>query len=225
MRVEKRPANCWPVPAKTSRPAKPRAALCFHGFALGNGVLLLALGAALLMPGWKSIRAPLSPGEFALYFALGVIIVAVSWLVLRRSPPKPILLCLAQASILLSLLGATVPYADTWLYDASFLGFSYDKLVHFSWGFTGGVVASSLVRRYTTDRGSAHALGVIFLVLGVGAYWEIVEYLVAQGLPENGVGGYDNNMQDMLANLFGACCSLVTPRSWGELQPPEPAHK
>jgi hypothetical protein len=35
-------------------------------------------------------------------------------------------------------------------------------------------------------------------------------------VPQNGVGGYDNNMQDLLANLVGASSFMLTTalRSW-----------
>jgi len=206
---------------ESKSPARSRVVVFFRVFFVGNTTLLAVVVAALLTPRWKTIRCPLSPGEFAFYFSLGASLLAISWLVLRRSPPTPSLLFLGQASILLSLLGATVPFAGARLYDACFFGLPFDKLVHWSWAFTGGILASGLVRRYTGDRGSAHALAVIFLVLGVGAYWEIVEYLVSLGVPDAGVGGYDNNMQDMVANLFGACCSLAAPRRWGQLGPPQ----
>jgi hypothetical protein len=56
----------------------------------------------------------------------------------------------------------------------------------------------------------------VLVVLGLGAIIEIVEYIVVLTVPQNGVGGYDNNMQDLLANLAGASSfMLVTAlRRW-----------
>lgn len=41
---------------------------------------------------------------------------------------------------------------------------------------------------------------------------EIVEYLVTLTVVNNGVGGYDNNTQDMIANLAGSICCVVVLR-------------
>jgi hypothetical protein len=52
-------------------------------------------------------------------------------------------------------------------------------------------------------------LFVLLVVLGLGAVIEIVEYVVVLTVPRNGVGGYDNNMQDLIANLCGAGAFLM----------------
>ena len=59
-----------------------------------------------------------------------------------------------------------------------------------------------------------HALAVVLVVLGLGAVVEIVEYLVVLTVPEHGVGGYDNNMQDLIANALGASLAMVLRGVW-----------
>ena len=44
---------------------------------------------------------------------------------------------------------------------------------------------------------------VFLIVLGLGAIVEIFEYGVTKTVPHNGVGDYDNNMQDLLGNCAG----------------------
>ena len=45
---------------------------------------------------------------------------------------------------------------------------------------------------------------VVLVVLGLGGVIEIVEYIVVLTVPAKGVGGYDKNMQDLMANVLGA---------------------
>ena len=52
-------------------------------------------------------------------------------------------------------------------------------------------------------------LAVLLVVLGLGAVVEIVEYLVMLTVPNAGVGGYDNNMQDLIGNLLGGTLFVV----------------
>jgi hypothetical protein len=44
---------------------------------------------------------------------------------------------------------------------------------------------------------------IVSVVLGLGAIIEIIEYIDTRTIPNHGVGGYDNNMQDLIANLIG----------------------
>jgi hypothetical protein len=53
---------------------------------------------------------------------------------------------------------------------------------------------------------------VLFVVLGLGAMVEMFEYIVTRHLPQNGVGGYDNNMQDLIANFVGGFIAIVAWR-------------
>jgi hypothetical protein len=52
-------------------------------------------------------------------------------------------------------------------------------------------------------------------VLGLGTLVEIVEYLVTLTVSVNGVGGYDNNMQDLISNLIGVSLLVVTMKIMG----------
>jgi hypothetical protein len=50
---------------------------------------------------------------------------------------------------------------------------------------------------------------VIMAGLGVGAFNEIVEALVAAAIPESGVGGYVNTALDLIADFLGAILAFV----------------
>ena len=65
-------------------------------------------------------------------------------------------------------------------------------------------IVSRLKLRYLRD------VIVFFVVLGLGAILEITEYIVTRHVIYNGVGGYDNNMQDLISNACGVfLCLLV----------------
>jgi hypothetical protein len=50
---------------------------------------------------------------------------------------------------------------------------------------------------------------VIMAGLGVGAFNEIVEALVAATIPQAGVGGYVNTALDLIADLLGAVLAMA----------------
>ena len=90
--------------------------------------------------------------------------------------------------------------------------FRYDQLVHIV-----GFGASTLVMYCLTaaafgDRirsSISLAIVVIMAGLGVGAFNEIVEFLVTLAVPSTGVGGYMNTALDLCADLVGAMLGWV----------------
>jgi hypothetical protein len=55
------------------------------------------------------------------------------------------------------------------------------------------------------------ALSVVVVMagLGVGAFNEIVEALVAAAIPQSGVGGYVNTALDLIADFIGAILAFA----------------
>jgi hypothetical protein len=103
------------------------------------------------------------------------------------------------------------------LYDHFFFDLRFDKYVHFYNSFTAALVVRHIVQALDLRLRGAENLAIVLIVLGLGATIEIVEYGVTRSLPLNGVGGYDNNLQDLIANLGGGLCywsvfGLVIPR-------------
>lgn len=45
--------------------------------------------------------------------------------------------------------------------------------------------------------------------MGFGALNEIIEFIAFLSFPNTGVGGYENNMLDLVFNMFGAILAAV----------------
>ena len=79
----------------------------------------------------------------------------------------------------------------------------FDKIVHFVNTFVGCLVTIEVFRLLKIRFPRALMFFVLLVVVGVGGLIELVEYVVVKTIPHNGVGDYDNNMTDLLANLAG----------------------
>jgi hypothetical protein len=79
----------------------------------------------------------------------------------------------------------------------------FDKIVHAANAMIGCVVALEFFRLLKVRFARGLILVVLLVVVGTGAIVEIAEYVVVKTIPHNGVGDYDNNMKDLLANLVG----------------------
>lgn len=141
--------------------------------------------------------------EFFLYACAIIVSILVGWWYLRRLPYPAWLLLIVQIGILLHFAGAFFPIEGGRLYDAHILGVRFDKYVHAFNAFAGAALARHLLK-CTNSHSPLMAVLVVLVVLGGGAIVEIVEYLVSLTVEHNGVGTYDNNMQDLLSNLLGA---------------------
>ncbi|MBN2018972.1 MAG: DUF2238 domain-containing protein [Sedimentisphaerales bacterium] len=90
--------------------------------------------------------------------------------------------------------------------------FRYDQLVHI-FGFASATLVMYDVLRPLLRENLQHyiALSVVVVMagLGVGAFNEIVEALVAATVPESGVGDYVNTALDLIADLIGAILAMA----------------
>lgn len=141
--------------------------------------------------------------EFFVY-AVGIIaLIIILWMYFRRFTFDTSMLVLLEIGIMMHFAGAFVQINGHRLYDEHILWIRYDKYVHFVNSF----VISILVRRlFVLQRNNMDMINRIFIllvVLGLGAIVEIAEYGVTLTVPHNGVGDYDNNMQDLIGNLAG----------------------
>lgn len=97
-------------------------------------------------------------------------------------------------------IDGVVLYEQTWLRYVR-----YDHLVHaFGLGVAGLAVWEATRRMLAAESPKEAALVVILGANTIGAAIEIGEYLASLLVPGVRVGGYANNMQDLIANLFGA---------------------
>lgn len=148
-------------------------------------------------------RGPGNIHEFFLYACAILLTILAVWWYLRRLPFPTWLLAAIQIGILMHFAGAFVPIEGGRLYDATVAGLRFDKYVHAFNSFAGAALMTHLLKA-TDSRSPLMSVIIILTVLGAGAVVEIVEYLVTITVKSNGVGPYDNNMQDLIANLIGA---------------------
>lgn len=179
-------------------------------FAGVNVVLFLVLCVFRYHDRFVQYRGPGHLEEFFVYAIMILGCIAFLWWVFRDHPFDTLVLVLIQTGIFMHFGGAFIQIEAGRLYDAHFLGIRYDKYVHF---FNAFAVAYLISRLYQTMRiplTFPHNLTLLFTVVGLGAGVEIVEYGVMLTVEANGVGGYDNNMQDLLANLCGSTTFVIT---------------
>lgn len=156
-------------------------------------------------------------GEFLSYafITLGATLLAWRWV--RRIALGWVPLGSLQVLVLLHFLGGVMSAEGTRLYDVAVAGsLTYDKLVHLAAGFVAAQLFTSLVGHRRWHLQPFPNLFAVLVALGAGAAWELVEYVVYALIPLAGVGGYDNTMQDLLANLLGATLFVAQPRRWQE---------
>jgi uncharacterized membrane protein YjdF len=147
--------------------------------------------------------------EFFIYAGVIVAAVVLLWLVFRNYRFDPVILMCLQAGIVMHFCGAFVLIDGARLYDAHLLGIRYDKYVHFVNAFAATALVARLFEIQHIALTRVNLVFVLLVVLGLGAVIEIVEYGVVLTVPRNGVGDYDNNMQDLLSNLCGAIASVA----------------
>ncbi len=83
----------------------------------------------------------------------------------------------------------------------------YDKIVHFLGIFFAVFVFYELIK---SNKINKIALSIILVLsgIGIGAIYEIFEFILVVILPETGVGGYFNTMGDIIANSLGAISAV-----------------
>ncbi len=184
-------------------------------FAGINAVLFLVLCVFRYHSRFIAFRGAGHLEEFFIY--AGVILggILFIWKVFRHHPFDVRVLVLLQVGILMHFSGAFVQMDGGRLYDAHLLGIRYDKYVHLVNAFAMAFLMARLFRIQGIAFSRLHAILLVLAVLGLGAIIEMVEYGVVLTVVTNGVGDYDNNMQDLLANLCGSLI-YVGPRCWKE---------
>lgn len=122
------------------------------------------------------------------------------------------LLTLAQIGICLHFTGGLVIVEGKRVYDLIFFGVRFDKYVHFINALTGAYALSRMKWFDIFARKGERDLILFVSILGFGGVIEIVEFLVTLTVKNHGVGDYDNNMGDMLANAIGTGVYIIALR-------------
>ena len=90
----------------------------------------------------------------------------------------------------------------------------YDQVVHFYlYGLVALMAQHLLAYRFKIPKESLFlALAAILISVGISSLNEIMEFLIAISLADNGVGGYENTMLDIIFNLSGAVVAVGVMR-------------
>lgn len=159
--------------------------------------------------------------EFLAYVGTIAVVTAVLFGTLKHSRFPTYIIAGITIWGLMHMLGGSVETRDGVLYAYKIFPFfdgggdfyilKYDQVVH---GFLYGVVGLMflhLLREIVgiKTHGVLIAFVAIFAAAGFSIVNEIVEFIAAVNIPENGVGGYHNTVLDMIFNLSGAAVAVT----------------
>jgi uncharacterized membrane protein YjdF len=198
---------------------KPRLRPIDAFVAVNSGLFLLLL-VFRYHERFVHFRGPGHLEEFFVYASVILFGIAALWHTFRDHPFDPRLLGLLQLGIVMHFAGAFVLFPDGRLYDQHLLGIRYDKFVHFVNAAAIAALLDRLFRILHIPRGPLTRILLLMTVLGLGAIIEMVEYVVVLTIPTNGVGDYDNNMQDLIANVCGGAAYLLATARRPAAPPP-----
>lgn len=96
------------------------------------------------------------------------------------------------------------------LYEAVLVwSLKYDKVFHALATGVGAWAALEALVRWGIGRRPALVFAAVMVAGGAGALVEIVEYFGSLLIENDSVGGYTNNMQDLIANMLGALAGAL----------------
>lgn len=178
-------------------------------FTAFNLLLFLVMCFVVYYERFTEYRGPGNIHEFFLYAFLLTAGIFWGWRFFRNYSFPVYLLLLIQLGVLLHFAGGFLPINGGRLYDSILFDIRFDKIVHFVNAFIGAVLANHLLNVVGVRIPRFRGIVLILIVLGFGAIIEIAEYLVMLTIPNSGVGGYDNNMIDLIANFLGCGCFVL----------------
>ena len=149
--------------------------------------------------------------EFMFYAVVIILAITALWVWLRRYPFPAWLVMVIELGILLHFAGGLVHFGGARLYDHIYCGIRYDKYVHFANAFFATLVVQEIFRIKNLPINAFTRLVIYLVALGLGSAIEICEYVVTLTVPQNGVGGYDDNLRDLIANSCGGALFLAIP--------------
>ena len=157
--------------------------------------------------------------EFVIYIGVIIACLALITLTFFRVAYSTVTLLGLTIWSLLHMAGGGVYINGVRLYDIILIPLSqtypilrYDQVVH-TFGFAAATLTMFDLLRPLLKENLRHfiALSIVVIMagLGVGAFNEIVEAIVAATVPQAGVGGYVNTALDLIADLIGAFLAMV----------------
>ena len=164
--------------------------------------------------------------EFIIYVAV-IILIFTGVLLWSRHVNFPLWqLWLLSFWGLLHILGGAVQTGDGVLFayriypfldlGGEFYILKYDQVVHFYLYGVVALFAIHVLEKVLKAKGSflVIALSVVLISVGVSVLNEIMEFIISINM-ENGVGGYENTMLDLIFNLSGAVLAVLLYRITG----------
>jgi uncharacterized membrane protein YjdF len=157
--------------------------------------------------------------EFIIYVGVIIVFLILIGVTFFRVAYSTVTLTGLTIWSLMHMAGGGVYINNVRLYDIILIPLSqtypilrYDQLVHL-FGFAAATLTMfDLLRPLLKDNLQhfvALSIVVIMAGLGVGAFNEIVEALVAAALPASGVGGYVNTALDLISDFLGAILAFI----------------
>lgn len=178
-------------------------------FTLLNSLFFLMMCFVVYYDRFIDFRGAANIHEFFIYATVIFMTIFLFWSRYRHLDIRFSLLVLIELGILMHFSGAFIEIDGHRLYDSRLFDIRYDKFVH----FINSMIATALVLHLFFKRGLPNTALVLLLavitVLGLGAIVEIVEFTVTLTVQHNGVGDYNNNMFDLVANLLGSLSTVL----------------
>jgi uncharacterized membrane protein YjdF len=132
-----------------------------------------------------------------------MVAIIVIWVFFRHFTFETSMLVLLEIGILMHFCGDFIHIDGQRLYGSYVMWIRYDKYVHFVNSFVICILIRKIFNIQNIKMDLTNRIFILLVVLGLGAIVEIFEYGVTKTIPHNGVGDYDNNMQDLISNLVG----------------------
>lgn len=168
----------------------------------------------ILLVYYPRSRGNLNMGFVRLYLVLCSAALLSGWALIRRWDVHPITLLLIQLGLFLHDIGGMNLFGER-TYSLFILGIGYDKYVHFYNSMAGVFALELTLVKLNADFSKLKLPILALVVMGAGAIIEVIEYIGVRTLPSPAspwhyaiplVELYDNNLQDMIANLTGCVC-------------------
>jgi len=182
----------------------------FDIFAFFNAFLFLMMTIFVYYDRFIQYRGAANLHEFFFYALVIFFAIAFAWVKYRHIDVEFSILILIEITILIHFSGAFIQVDGHRLYDFRYHDIRYDKIVHFFNSMICSYVFLYLYKKNGYEI-TKIVLGTVLLnTLGIGTIIELLEFAVTLTVPHNGVGDYNNNMFDLLANFLGGATLVLT---------------
>ena len=139
------------------------------------------------------------------YIPITIVLVGIIWLIHRSAHFSDATLWALALIAVGNLVGGVLLVDGQPFYEFALMGdIKYDKVYHAVATGVGAWASYEAIHNWVGDHRPSLFLVAVMMASGAGAFVEIVEYTGTLINEDNVVGGYSNNMQDLIANTAGA---------------------